>query len=87
MNVLFQSRTTLFTVPGGDTVQILKTKEYLEKSGILININTESEPDLTGYDLVHLFNLIRPQEVLTQARNAKRQGKKIAALHYLWSVY
>jgi len=77
MRVLFQSRTTIHTVPGGDTIQILKTKEYLEKLGVEVDISTGLEPDLSGYDIVHLFNLIRPQEVLIQSRNARKQGKKI----------
>lgn len=86
MRVHFQSRTTLFTVPGGDTVQVLKTKEYLERLGVEVAIGTDQEPDLAGFDLVHLFNLIRPQEVLTQARNAKRQGKKVA-LSTIYGLY
>jgi glycosyltransferase involved in cell wall biosynthesis len=86
MRVLFQSRTTLFSVPGGDTVQILKTKEFLERLGINVAISTDLEPDLAGYDLVHLFNLIRPQEVLAQARNARRQGRKIA-LSTIYGLY
>jgi glycosyltransferase involved in cell wall biosynthesis len=77
MKVLFQSRTTLFSVPGGDTVQLTKTAEYLRKLGVDVDFATELEPDLTGYDLVHLFNLIRPQEVFLQARNAKQQGKPV----------
>lgn len=86
MKVLFQSRTTLFSVPGGDTVQVLKTKEYLEKMGVKVDISTELEPDLSGYDLVHLFNLIRPQDVLIQIRNAKKQGRKIA-LSTIYGLY
>jgi glycosyltransferase involved in cell wall biosynthesis len=78
MKVLMQSRTTLFTVPGGDTVQIVKTKEYLERLGLSVAISTELEPDVSGYDIVHLFNLDRPHEVYLQAMNAKRQGKKLA---------
>lgn len=77
MNVLFQSRQTLFTVPGGDTVQLLKTKEYLEKVGIHVDISTELEPDVTSYNVVHLFNLTRPQEIYLQALNAKKQNKKV----------
>jgi len=77
MKVLMQSRTTLFSVPGGDTIQILKTKEYLEKLGIEVDISTELEPSLEEYDLVHIFNLIRPQELYLQAKNAKRQRKKL----------
>lgn len=78
MKVLFQSRKTLFTAPGGDTTQILKTKEYLEKLGIEVKISLELNPDLSGYDMVHFFNLMRPQELYLQVKNAVKQGKKIA---------
>lgn len=78
MNVLFQSRKTLFSAPGGDTTQLLKTKEYLEALGVKVDISLELEPDLQGYDIVHVFNLMRPQELYLQVKNAKRQGKKVA---------
>ena len=77
MRILFQSRKTLFSVPGGDTIQILKTAEALRARGYKVDISTELEPDLSTYDIVHLFNLMRPQEVYLQALNAKRQRKKI----------
>lgn len=86
MKVLFQSRSTLFSVPGGDTVQVLKTKEYLSKLGVGVDISVGLEPDLAGYDLVHLFNLIRPQDVLIQVRNAKKQGKRVA-LSTIYGLY
>lgn len=78
MKVLFQSRKTLFSAPGGDTTQILKTKEYLEKLGVIVDINLELTPDLSNYDLVHVFNLMRPQELYLQVSNAKKQGKTVA---------
>ena len=77
MKILFQSRTTLFSVPGGDTIQLLKTKEYLEKAGVSVDISAELEPDVTGYDIVHLFNLTRPQEIYLQTLNAKKQNRKV----------
>jgi len=77
LRILFQSRTTLFSVPGGDTIQVLKTAEELKRMGCLVDISLELEPDLTGYDLVHLFNLIRPQETYLQALNAKRHNKPV----------
>lgn len=86
MKVLFQSRSTLFSVPGGDTVQLLKTAESLRKLGVVVDISTELEPSLDGYDLVHLFNLMRPQEVYVQAANAKRQGKRVA-LSTIYGLY
>ena len=81
-----QSRVSLFNVPGGDTIQMLKTKEYLQKLGVNVEISTELEPVLKGYDLIHLFNLIRPQDIYLAARNAKRQGKKVV-LSPIYVVY
>ena len=86
MRVLFQSRRTLFTVPGGDTIQIMKTKRYLEKYGINVDISTELEPNLSKYDIVHVFNLMRGQETYLQVRNAKRQGKPVA-LSTIYGLY
>jgi glycosyltransferase involved in cell wall biosynthesis len=86
MKVLFQTRTNLFDAPGGDMVQMLKTKEYLEKLGVTVDISLEFEPDLQGYDLVHLFNLMEPQDIYLQMRNAKRQNKKIA-LSTIYGLY
>jgi glycosyltransferase involved in cell wall biosynthesis len=78
MKVLFQSRTTLYTSPGGDTTQILKTKEYLEKLGIEVNISIELNPNVDDYDIIHVFNLMRPQELYLQIKNAKSRNKKVA---------
>jgi len=86
VKVLFQSRSTLFSVPGGDTVQLLKTEEFLRGLGIAVEISTELEPALEGYDLVHLFNLMRPQEVYLQAANAKRQGRPVV-LSTIYGLY
>ena len=86
MKVLFQTRTNLFDAPGGDMVQMLKTKEFLEKEGVQVDISLELEPNLDGYDLVHLFNLMEPQDIYLQMRNAKKQGKKIA-LSTIYGLY
>lgn len=86
MKVLFQTRTNLFDAPGGDLVQMLKTKEFLEKQGIQVDISLEFEPDLKEYDLVHLFNLMEPQDIYRQMRNAKKQNKKIA-LSTIYGLY
>ncbi|RGD02847.1 glycosyltransferase family 1 protein [Parabacteroides merdae] len=78
MKVLFQSRKTLYSVPGGDTTQITKTKEYLEKLGVEVDVSLELNPDVSRYDIVHVFNLMRPQELYLQVKNAKKYGKKVA---------
>jgi len=86
MKVLFQSRTNLFDAPGGDMVQMLKTKEFLEKLGVTVDVSLEFEPDLKDYDLVHLFNLMEPQDIYRQMINAKKQNKKIA-LSTIYGLY
>jgi len=86
MKVLFQTRTNLYSAPGGDLIQIQKTKEYLEKLGIIVDISLEFEPDLTGYDIVHLFNLMDPQDIYLQCLNAKKQNKKIV-LSTIYGLY
>jgi len=57
MKVLFHTRKDFLTRTGGDTVQILKTKQYLEKSGLRVDINTNNS-SVEGYDIHHLFNVI-----------------------------
>lgn len=76
MKVLFQSRKTLFTAPGGDTTQVLKTREFLEKLGVSVDVSIELQPDVSGYDIIHVFNLMRPQDLYLQVENAKNTGKK-----------
>lgn len=78
MKILFLSRKTLFSVPGGDTVQILKTAEALRCKGVFVDISTELRPGLQGYDLIHVFNLTRPQEAFLQVKNAKKKGFPVA---------
>ncbi|MFQ6878796.1 MAG: glycosyltransferase [Oscillospiraceae bacterium] len=84
MKVLMQIRDNYLTGPGGDTIQLLKTKEALEKLGVNIDISTELEPNLEGYDLVHIFNLTRIQESFIQTKNAIKQKKKIALSTIYW---
>lgn len=86
MRILFQSRTNLFNAPGGDYIQMLKTKEFLEKEGIQVDISLEFEPNLDNYDVVHLFNLMEPQDIYLQMLNAKKQNKKIV-LSTIYGLY
>lgn len=86
MKVLFQTRTNLYSAPGGDLIQILKTKEFLEKLGVIVHISLEFEPDLSSYDIVHLFNLMDPQDIYLQCMNAKKQNKKVV-LSTIYGLY
>lgn len=84
MRVLMQSRSNFYTLRGGDTVQLLKTKNELEKLGVEVDISLELEPDLRRYDIVHLSNLTRIQETYIQMKNARKQNKPIALSTIYW---
>ncbi len=58
------SRQNLFTVPGGDTMQINKTAEALRQLGVKVDIGLLGESyEYADYDLVHLFNIIVPEQI------------------------
>lgn len=72
MRVLMISRPTLFSVSGGDTVQVKETARALTALGIDVEIKLADEDiDYSGYDLLHFFNVIRPNAIRT---HAKRSG-------------
>ncbi len=66
------SRATLFSLPGGDTMQINKTAEYLRDKGVLIDIKLANDTiDYSRYDLIHFFNIIRPSDILGHIKKSK----------------
>lgn len=57
MRVLMINRDDAFTVPGGDTVQMVETAKELEKLGADVHVCTvATAPSMTGYDVIHVFN-------------------------------
>ena len=72
-----QNRVDVLAHQGGDTVQMLKTKEYLEKLGCQVEIDPAYDKDLRGFDLVHLFNITQVHETYLQFANARRQNKPV----------
>jgi len=87
MKVLMQNRMDMFKRPGGDGTQLLKTKEYLEKVGITVDLSLDLKPDLKKYDLVHIFHLDAvPDENYIRCLNAKKQGKPVVMSPIYWRV-
>ncbi|HEX4852034.1 MAG TPA: glycosyltransferase family 4 protein [Puia sp.] len=71
MKVLFISRSTLFTSPGGDTKQITQTAAYLVRLGLEVDIRlAKDDIDYSPYDLIHFFNIIRPADLLYHAEKS-----------------
>lgn len=65
MKIAFIARSTLYTVPGGDTIQVLQTARCLEEAGINVSIHpTDAVINYGQYDLLHFFNITRPADIL-----------------------
>ncbi|MFM9911565.1 MAG: glycosyltransferase family 4 protein [Chitinophagaceae bacterium] len=65
IKILFIVRNSLFSVKGGDTVQILETASHLKELGVLVDIKKTSDPiSYHQYNLIHFFNIIRPADIL-----------------------
>lgn len=86
MRVLMQSRKNFFDLKGGDTVQLTKTKDELQKLGVDVDLSLDFSPDLTNYDLVHLSNVTRIQETYLQVKNAVSQCKPIVLSTIFWPM-
>ena len=75
--ILMQNRIDALDKPGGDTEQMMQTKKYLEQMGVSVDISLDYHPDLSKYDIVHLFNTTRIHETYVQFLNAKSWGKPV----------
>jgi glycosyltransferase involved in cell wall biosynthesis len=71
LRVAIIARSTLYTVPGGDTVQAVQTAKRLVDMGLTVDIKlTDDEIDYNRYDLLHFFNIIRPADMLYHSHKA-----------------
>jgi glycosyltransferase involved in cell wall biosynthesis len=73
IKVLFIVRPGLFTIRGGDTIQVEETARQLNNLSITVDIKTaEEKMDYGAYRLLHFFNIIRPADILV---HIKKSGK------------
>lgn len=73
MRVAFITRSTLYSVPGGDTVQITETARNLGEIGVSAEVKLANEAiDYEQYDLLHFFNLTRPADILFHSKKADK---------------
>lgn len=72
MKVAFISRSTLFTVKGGDTMQMLETARHLKNWNVDVDIRLTNEKiNYQEYDLLHFFNLTRPADILFHIKKSE----------------
>lgn len=88
IKIIFANRKDCFEKPGGDTVQMMKTKEYLEKNyPVKINVVLSPEEILANTDaqIVHIFNLDTIVETNNFINAAKEANKKIVLSTIHWN--
>lgn len=73
IRVALIARSTLYTTPGGDTVQIEQTACHLAQAGVIADIwLTHEQIDYQQYTLLHFFNIIRPADILYHIRRSSK---------------
>jgi hypothetical protein len=64
MRVVMIARPNLYSVPGGDTIQIEETASALRALEVEVDIIISGSIDYKRYDLIHFFNIIDPEDIL-----------------------
>ena len=73
MKVALIGRSSLYTVTGGDTIQMVKTAEALKNLGIKADLFLSTDRiEYRDYDLLHFFNILRPADHLVHTRKSKK---------------
>jgi glycosyltransferase involved in cell wall biosynthesis len=73
ISVVMIVRSTLFSVPGGDTVQVTETARHLVMLGVDVEIrHTNDLINYNKYDLLHFFNIIRPADILYHIKKTRK---------------
>ncbi|NOY23686.1 MAG: hypothetical protein GXO70_09300, partial [Acidobacteria bacterium] len=77
MKVLMATRRSGAATLGGDTVQVQALAAELKKLGHSVQINFYGKVSPSAFDIVHVFNLDRPQDIMRVAARAKDFGKPV----------
>jgi glycosyltransferase involved in cell wall biosynthesis len=73
MKVAIIARSTLYRVPGGDTVQAVQTARHLTNIGIDMEVHLcDEDIHYNKYDLLHFFNITRPADILYHSKRANK---------------
>ncbi len=85
MHVLMLSRDDVYSVPGGDTIQMVQTKSELEKLGVQMQLGTISQaPDVKDFDLIHVFNWEQLESLISTHRQVLTYGLPLALSTIFW---
>ena len=85
MRIAFYSYPAAFQNPGGGEVQLLKTKEYLEKLGVEVKFFDQWNDKFEDFDILHVFGSVKDCVGLMQT--ARNKGVKVALSSIFWSSF
>jgi glycosyltransferase involved in cell wall biosynthesis len=73
MKIAFITRSTLYSVKGGDTFQLINTARQLKQLGIDVDIKlTNQQVPYEQYDLLHFFNIVRPADIICHINRSQK---------------
>ena len=84
MRAVFQIRPNHEEQSGGDTVHAVRTAEELRALGVDTVVSGELVPDLSGCDLVHLFNTELIEPTFRHSLRARAAGVPIVLTPIYW---
>ncbi|WP_283127993.1 glycosyltransferase family 4 protein [Allofournierella massiliensis] len=85
MRIVFGMRPDYLTNRGGDTFQMLKTKEYLEQyDETFVDIISSPDELDSKYDVLHIFNLQNCDFAYSMMQAAKEKGIKVVLSPIVW---
>ncbi len=74
--------------PGGDTIQMLKTKTALESMGVDIQEQSVHELDhLRDFDIAHVFNIQMPNSAFSAFQKIQEYNIPIALSSIFWDMF
>lgn len=84
--IIFANRKDCFEKPGGDTVQMTKTKEYLEKNHpveVVVCTNPDDFEKYPDAKIVHIFNL----QTVNESKKFIEKAKTLNKATFLSTIY
>lgn len=82
MKVLFNVYPSAFQTPGGGEVQLMKTREYLLKLGVDVQLFNQWKDALDECDIFHTFGSVKDSLLIQQV--AKHSGARTALSTICW---
>ena len=85
MKVLMLSRDDVFTVPGGDSIQMVGTKKELDKLEVQVQVGADYRAtNFRDFDILHVFNWEQLGSVLSACESSNNRELPIVLSTIFW---